>query len=161
MSRPRSMFSLMRVELISSRYTGSFSSLIFPLIFEYAASSAALSSPFPSRVSLWKTIWFIECIESGAGAALYDDALMMTSLPATRYSSLPGNRSFSLLRSFGFAIFTGKSSANRNTSASSATDIEIILRLSILGCVFFDHENSSSARYTSKPSSLIACTIPL
>ena len=45
-------------------------------------------------------------------------------------------------------MFTGKSSANRNTSGSSATDMEMICLLIILACVFLDQENSSMARYT-------------
>ena len=92
---------------------------------------------------------------------MYEDAFATTSLPTTIYMPLSSKASFRRFRSDGAAIFTGKSSGKMNTSGSSAMDMLIIFFLIIRGCVFFDHENSSRARYTSNPSFLIAWTIPL
>ena len=78
-----SIFSLILVELISSSWTGSVSLTTLPVIRLYAALRAEMSSVPDSAVSLLNTMWFIEWIEFSTGSSEYDDALIITSLPAT------------------------------------------------------------------------------
>ena len=67
MSRFRSMFSRMRVELISSRWVGRESSMTLPVMQERFPISEEVSpsSPLARR----KTIWFIRWIEKSDGSA--------------------------------------------------------------------------------------------
>ena len=66
MSRPRSMFSRMRVELMSSRWVGSCSWMMRP---EMQPRSAPISRPSAS-LERRKTMWFMEWTDPGTGAAL-------------------------------------------------------------------------------------------